>query len=229
MQEVHGHCDDQVPGDDPSFKKQALTVGAKILQKFAPMSNICEHVVGFHFYSGDIKKHVVAHHFCSVINEDFRQCLIYDSNDKKAKLIGVEYIISEKLYKTLPDDEARYWHSHVYEVKSGMIVCPNIPILVENEVMSELIKTYGKTIHFWQIDRGDKLPLGPPQLMMAFTQDDQVEWDLVNKRDEAYGTDYKERREARKEIEEPVKDPRADGWEATGKAVQFDVKQVSMN
>lgn len=28
----------------------------------------------------------------------------------------------------------------------------------------------GKTFHMWQYDRGDTLPLGPPQLMMSFTQ-----------------------------------------------------------
>ena len=229
MQEVHGHCNDQIPGEETSLKKNVLGMGAAMLQKFAPVNNICEHVAGFHFYSGDIKRQIVAHHFCSVINEDFRQCLIYDSNEKKAKLIGVEYIISEKLYKSLPDDEARYWHSHIYEVKSGMLSCPHIPLIAEKEVMKELISTYGKTIHLWQIDRGDKLPFGPPQLMMAFTEDSQVNWDLIKKRDEAYNTDSEERRADRADIPEPVKDLRADGWRITGKAVQFDVKEFSMS
>lgn len=30
---------------------------------------------------------------------------------------GVEYIISRRLYEGLPDEEKRYWHSHVYEVR----------------------------------------------------------------------------------------------------------------
>jgi hypothetical protein len=34
--------------------------------------------------------------------------------------------------------------------------------------------TYGKTFHTWQVDRGDVLPLGPPQLMMSATADGQV-------------------------------------------------------
>ena len=151
MNEIHGH-DDQVPGCKTSLKKDILGMGAGMLQKFEPMKNICENVVGFHFYSGDIKRQVVAHHFCSILNEDFRQCLIYDSNTQHAKLIGIEYIISEKLYKTLPDDEARYWHSHVYEIKSGMLVCPHLPQIAEKEAMKDLINTYGKTIHLWQID-----------------------------------------------------------------------------
>jgi hypothetical protein len=33
------------------------------------------------------------------------------------------------------------------------------------------IKTYGKVFHFWQVDRGDPLPMGPPRLMMSLTAD----------------------------------------------------------
>ena len=29
-----------------------------------------------------------------------------------ARLIGVEYIISERLFKALPEEEKRFWHSH---------------------------------------------------------------------------------------------------------------------
>lgn len=36
------------------------------------------------------------------------------------------------------------------------------------------VSTYGKTIHTWQVDRGDTLPLGAPQLMMSPTADGQV-------------------------------------------------------
>jgi hypothetical protein len=30
---------------------------------------------------------------------------------------GVEYIISRRLYEGLHEEEKRYWHSHVYEVR----------------------------------------------------------------------------------------------------------------
>ena len=73
-----------------------------------------------------MSRQVEAHHFCAHQNEEMRQCLIYDSPEKKARLIGLEYIISENLYLTLPDQEKRLWHSHLYEVKSGLFVMPNI-------------------------------------------------------------------------------------------------------
>ena len=66
-----------------------------------------------------------AHHFCACPNEDVRQCVSYASDKPNARLIGLEYIISDKLFETLPDEEKIYWHSHKYEVQSGTLqVCP---------------------------------------------------------------------------------------------------------
>jgi hypothetical protein len=50
-----------------------------------------------------------SHHYCDQVNEDFAQCALYDGNTAEARLHG-EYIISEKLYATLPADERPYWH-----------------------------------------------------------------------------------------------------------------------
>ena len=38
-----------------------------------------------------------AHHFCTHISKDFHQCVIYDSDKPEARLIGIEYIVSEKV------------------------------------------------------------------------------------------------------------------------------------
>lgn len=46
--------------------------------------------------------------------------------------------------------------------------------VAETAEMREIVGLYGKTFHFWQVDRGDELPLGMPQLMMSFTEDEQV-------------------------------------------------------
>ena len=43
---------------------------------------------------------------------------------------------------------------------SGQLVAPELPEPVERTEMADLVNTYGKTIHTWQIDRGDTLPLG---------------------------------------------------------------------
>ncbi len=41
-----------------------------------------------------------------------------------------------------------------------------------------------KTLQFWQIDKGDKLPLGLPTLKMTFTDPRQIDLKLIDKRDE---------------------------------------------
>jgi hypothetical protein len=70
--------------------------------------------------------------------------------------------------------------SDINQVKSGMLIMPNpnVPAAVweiaETEEMKEVIGLYGKTYHFWQVDRGDTLPLGKPELMMSFTKAEQV-------------------------------------------------------
>lgn len=30
---------------------------------------------------------------------------------------GVEYVVTEKLFESLPDEEKQLWHSHFYEVR----------------------------------------------------------------------------------------------------------------
>lgn len=58
-------------------------------------------------------------------------------------------------------------HSHEFEVKSGMLVLPKPSAVsaeeweaAELKAMHEVVGLYGKTWHFWQVDKGDELPLG---------------------------------------------------------------------
>lgn len=127
-------------------------------------------------------------------------------------LSAVEYMISPKLYETLDPEERRLWHSHVFEVKSGMLIMPKpagIPNaaweVAENKEMEEVITLYGKIYHLWQVDRGDKLPLGEPKLMMSITSEKQVPgfWEKVEERDKRLGGDYKRKQEVRAYIKEP--------------------------
>ena len=57
--------------------------------------------------------------------------------------MGVEYIISEKLFKTLDEEEKKLWHSHHYEVKSGSLIAPGIPDVAEHELMEKLCELTG--------------------------------------------------------------------------------------
>ncbi|MDB6136103.1 MAG: hypothetical protein JWM59_4346 [Verrucomicrobiales bacterium] len=211
--------------EDKSAKIKVLEAGAEALQSEAPIASIHAHVCGFHFYSGDMGRQVISHHYCSHLGEDMRQCVIYDSDKKDAKLIGIEYIISAKLFATLPEDEKKLWHSHVHEVKSGQLIAPRLPEAAEKELMEELVGTYGKTWHTWQVDRGDNLPLGIPQLMMGFTADGQANPSIVSARDQGYGISSEERKGKRAGIPAPVIAPGADAWQQ-GRAIQLQAAEV---
>lgn len=116
-------------------------------------------------------------------------------------------MITPRLYESLDEEEKKLWHSHDYEVRSGMLIMPNPNVpndvweIAETEEMKEVVGLYGKTYHFWQVDRGDTLPLGKPELMISFTKDEQVPWEKVKDRDERYGVETSQKKEARKEIE----------------------------
>ncbi len=110
-----------------------------------------------------------AHQYVSQINEDMHQAIMYDVNGGDAKIMGVEYIISERLFKTLPEEEKKLWHSHHHEIKSVTLIAPGIPEVAEHELMEKLVSTYGKIIHTWHTDQDRNLPVGAPQVMMGFT------------------------------------------------------------
>jgi hypothetical protein len=55
--------------------------------------------------------------------------------------------------------------------------------------MKKLLNSYGKTFHFWQVDRGDVLPFGEPKLMASFTEDGQLSPDKLALRNEKFGID----------------------------------------
>jgi len=192
----------------------------------APISAIHAHVCGIHFYSGDMKRQIIAQHYCAHLNDEVLQCVLYDSEKKNARLIGIEYIVSARIFASLPAEEKKFWHSHNYEVKSGALTAPGAPEPAEKD-LKVLIGTYGKTWHTWQVDRGDKIPLGIPQLMMAFTKDGQLDPKIGAERDKLYSVSVAAKKAARADIPDAKIDPGADAWQ-NGSAVQLDLKTVSM-
>ncbi|WP_422937659.1 OBAP family protein [Stenotrophomonas acidaminiphila] len=208
------------PGADESAKTQVLDAGAAVLQDKPPIDALNAYLDGFHFYNGDIAAQMEAHHYCSVLNDDVIQCVIFDGSVREAKIMGVEYIVSAELFAGLPDDEKTLWHSHVHEVKSGTLVAPGLPEAAEHALMENLVGTYGKTWHTWHTDQDLELPLGVPQLMMGFTQDGQADLAMIAQRDERLGIDSSDKRAKRADIPAPPNVPGADSWQQ-GKVIQI--------
>jgi len=193
-------------GPPITVKDTILETGASATQSFAPIKAICAHLNAFHVYASDTSRSVEANHYCTHLSADVRQCLIYDTPTNPARLIGVEYMVTPRVYEQLDEEERKLWHSHDYEVRSGMLIMPNPHVpnaiweIAETAEMKEIVGLYGKTYHFWQVDRGDAVPLGKPELMMSFTSDEQVPWTKLKDRDERYGVETSQKKTARTEV-----------------------------
>ncbi|KAI9846987.1 MAG: hypothetical protein M1837_003343 [Sclerophora amabilis] len=139
-------------GEPLSGKSRVLDTAAGVMQNLGPTKSICAHLNAFHVYADGSGRCVEANHYCSHVNEDLRQCLIYDDDKPNSRLIGVEYMISGKIYETLDEEERKLWHSHVFEVKSGMLCMPGpkgVPNaaweMAETSEMRDVVGLYGKT------------------------------------------------------------------------------------
>jgi hypothetical protein len=215
------------PGGKESAKTGALETGTALLQGKEPVTQLNVYMDGFHFYSGHMEGQMEAHHFCAVVNEDLNQCIIFDGNGKDAKIMGVEYIVSKRNFDTLAPEEKKLWHSHVYEVKSGMLIAPGVPQAAEHEFMEKMAGTYGKTWHTWHTDQHHTLPTGQPQLMMGFTGDGQINPQLVAERDRRFGLSSEQKKMNRADITVPPIDPAADSWQ-NGEAWQLSLERTSI-
>ncbi|KAH8774574.1 hypothetical protein F5883DRAFT_454118 [Diaporthe sp. PMI_573] len=180
-----------VAGDERTTKSKVLEAGAGMTQDFTPVKSICAHLNAFHVYADDPKRFVEANHYCSHLTEDVRQCILYDSPNPGARLIGIEYMITPKLYATLDTQERRLWHSHIFEVKSGMLIMPQPSALVPQAAWEQ----------------------GEPKLMTSFTSLEQMpEFEkVVGERDSRFGAaDWRRKKEIREYIREPEIHPDAD-------------------
>jgi hypothetical protein len=193
----------QPSGEGRSLWRTALEAGAALLQDTTPLKDFDIYVVGLHCAKHEPEMQMEAHHFCRQVNQDLLQCVIFDGNTKDANLIGIEYIISERLFATLPVSEREYWHPHNYEILSGQLTAPGLPEAAERAFLKELMNSYGKTWHTWHTGHhdgapGDGLPFGDAKLMWSFNRDGEADERLKHDLDTHMGIDEAGKRAQRK-------------------------------
>jgi len=133
-----------------------------------PLSASHFHFCGIHMAKKNPKLQFITQHFCAAhtggSEGDVFQCVLFDGSGKNAKLIGVEYLISEDAYAKLPETEKKFWHSHTYEVLGGGLIAPGMTAEDEMKFMKVVIKTWGKAWHTWP-DPSTAVPTGEPMLI----------------------------------------------------------------
>lgn len=85
----------------------------------------------------------------------------------------------------------------------------------------------GETVYLWQVDRGDILPLGVPQVMMALTRDGQLYEDLGRNVEKRFGVSFEKEREHRAYMTGPNLGvhPLANGG---GKGLKTELREVDV-
>lgn len=170
--------------------------GTAHTKSWAPVEKMHLYLCAFHIAKENPKFQIEAHHFCSPAGKEIHQCVVFDSNDVNARLLGVEYIITDEAYRRLPEAEKKFWHPHAYEILSGQLVAPDMP-KEGDDMFPGLIRTWGKTWHTWR-DPSTEFPVGEPLLMWSANGDGQIDNALIGKRDAKFGVSTDRIRERRK-------------------------------
>jgi hypothetical protein len=166
-----------------------------------PISGPHAHFCGIHVAKNNRNFQLIAQHYCTAHaghdhSQGLFQCLLYDSPAGNAKLLGVEYIISDEQFRALPSDEKKYWHPHTYEVLAGGLIAPEMSAADEMKFMRQILTTWGKTWHTWP-DPQSSIPIGEPLLMWSLSDDGQVDEQIVQERDRKFGVSIGEIRSRR--------------------------------
>ncbi|MDE2509286.1 MAG: DUF1264 domain-containing protein [Planctomycetota bacterium] len=109
----------------------------------------------------------VAYHFCKPVNADLNQCLLYDGTGPDARLLGVEYLVSDELYQKMPPEERVYWHDHKHEVDAGLLRSVTQTGDDEKKTLAQVRTLWGKVYHTWS--SGKSYPSGPARLFWSVT------------------------------------------------------------
>ena len=202
-----GGREDSPPTSGPKGKPKEegtriLETSSQTLQSFEPVRAIDTYLDGFHTLYNDSGHVMEAHLFCRARNEEFTQCVMFDANTADANMVGIKYIVSERLYQSLPADEKLLWHALDYEVLSGQLVAAGLPDVAEHAFMQKKLHAYAKTWRTWDVGapNSKSLPLGQAALGWSLSADGQLPEAMLRERDKRMNIDTAQKREARKDL-----------------------------
>jgi len=194
-----------------------------------PVNNFSLFLADIHFTSGNLSEQYIAYHYCYFVQANFLECLLYNGSDSAtSRLKGTEWFITGDLFQQLPFEERKLWHSHPFEILSGLFIAPDLSGEDETNLMQWLMGTYGKVTDVWGGQFG--FPLGAPRVGMALALDSQVNYTLADQMDQIFniGTTWQQRKAARANFTQPPKIEGADWYLTSGEASQYQVYYFPM-
>ena len=191
--------------------------------KAYPTDSYTLFLADIHFYAGNLSSQYIAYHYCHFVSADFMQCALYNGREANARLIGNEYFITQAIFNTLPDSERNLWHSHPFEVQTGLFIAPDLSPEEDLEIAQWLMGTFGKVTDSWQYY--EDFPLGPPTVGLALGLVSQVNWTLAAEMDQIFNmsTTYQQRQQQRAGLVTPPRTPGADNYLFSGYATNYNI------
>ena len=138
--------------------------GATAVRPTAPIAEEPQRPVTFagaHVRKYPARNARVTYHDSAALGEPVCQCALYDGPGPDARLIGVEYLVSDEVYRRMPAEERLYWHAHQCEIDAGVLRCPSGADAAEQATLVKARTLWGKVYPTW-VSGGD-YPRGPSQ------------------------------------------------------------------
>jgi hypothetical protein len=114
---------------------------------------------GLHAYADQTGQPVQVRHVCGKVNEELHTCVVYDADGGDDDLLGVELVISERLFRELPEEDKPFWHSH----RRGDSRSRAISSGGDADLQERLASTYGRLWYPDEMEREDVGRFGGPR------------------------------------------------------------------
>ena len=101
----------------------------------------------------------VSRHDCEPLNNAISHYFLYDGPSPDARLIGVEYLVSDEVYRRMPAEEKLYWHAHESEGDAGLLGSPRPHRSDATATRVDVGTVWGKVYRTWV--SGRDYPRGP--------------------------------------------------------------------
>jgi hypothetical protein len=100
------------------------------------------------------------HHYCKGISPEVIQCMLFESTDPNALLVGIEYFVAKAVARAAVSVKTwnQFYHDHEVEIATGRVQVLDMPEDKAKEVAAAAAKTDGIIFHLWP--KGVKAPSG---------------------------------------------------------------------